>query len=55
MALSIGIFDAALTVAITLVLFRVLGPRRTRHVQPVVPAVIGAAFAIGIQVVAILS
>ncbi|MEJ0011590.1 MAG: permease [Bauldia sp.] len=54
-ALSIGIFAAALAVAITLVLFRVLGPRRTRLVAQVVAAVIGAAFAIGIQVVAILS
>ncbi len=54
-ALSIGVVAAALAVAITLGLFRVLGPRRTRLVAQVVAAVIGAAFAIGIQVVAILS
>jgi ABC-2 type transport system permease protein len=53
--LSLGIIAAALAVAITLVLFRVLGPRRTRLVAQVVAAIIGAAFAIGIQVVAILS
>ena len=41
-------------VAITIGLFRLLGPRRTRLVAQVFAAVIGAAFAIGIQVIAIV-
>jgi ABC-2 type transport system permease protein len=54
-ALCVGLVGSALAVAITLGLFRLLGPRRTRIVAQVVAAIIGAAFAIGIQVVAILS
>ena len=48
------VIAAALAVAITIGLFRLLGPRRTRLVAQIVAAVIGAAFAIGIQVFAIL-
>jgi ABC-2 type transport system permease protein len=54
-ALSVGITGSALAVAVTLGMFRLLGPRRTRFVAQVVAAVIGASFAIGIQVVAILN
>jgi ABC-2 type transport system permease protein len=53
-AVSFGVAAAAIAVAVTIGLFRVLGPRRTRLVAQVVAAVIGAAFAIGIQVVAIV-
>ena len=53
-AASFGIAAGAIAVAITIGLFRVLGPRRTRLVAQVLAAVIGAAFAIGIQVSAIL-
>ena len=53
-ALSLGLTTAALAVAITIGLFRLLGPRRTRLVAQVFAAVIGAAFAIGIQVIAIV-
>lgn len=53
-ALSFGLATAALAVAITIGLFRLLGPRRTRLVAQVLAAVIGAAFAIGIQVIAIV-
>ncbi|CAN5232547.1 hypothetical protein BH10PSE9_BH10PSE9_18900 [soil metagenome] len=53
-AIAFGVTAAALAVAITLGLFRLLGPRRTRLVAQVVAAVIGAGFAIGIQLVAIM-
>jgi ABC-2 type transport system permease protein len=53
-SLSVGFAAAALAVAITMGLFRVLGPRRTRLVAQVLAAIIGASFAIGVQVIAIL-
>ena len=53
-AASFGLATGAVAVAITLGLFRLLGPKRTRLVAQVLAAVIGAAFAIGIQVSAIL-
>ena len=46
---------AALAVALTVALFRVIGPKRTRLVAQIVAAVVGAAFVIGVQVAAILS
>jgi ABC-2 type transport system permease protein len=42
-------------VALTVALFRLIGPRRTRLVAQIVAAVIGAAFVIGLQAAAILS
>ena len=53
-AICIGVSAAALAVAITIGLFRLLGPRRTRLVSQIFAALIGAGFAIGIQVFAIL-
>jgi len=53
-AAAVGLAASALAVAITIGLFRLLGPRRTRIVAQIVAALIGAAFAIGIQVIAIL-
>lgn len=53
-ALSVGVIASSLALAITIGLFRLLGPRRTRIVAQVMAAIIGAAFAIGIQVVAII-
>jgi ABC-2 type transport system permease protein len=53
-AASAGVIAGAVAVAITVGLFRLLGPKRTRIVAQVVAAVIGAAFAIGLQVSAIL-
>jgi len=53
-AVSVGFTAAAVAVAITIGLFRLLGPRRTRIVAQVFAAVIGASFAIGIQVIAIV-
>ncbi len=54
-ALSLAVIAAALSVAITVGMFRLLGPRRTRVAAQIVAAVIGAAFAIGIQVAAIVN
>ena len=50
-----GCFSSALAVALTVALFRLIGPKRTRLVAQVVAAVIGAAFIIGLQVAAILT
>ena len=52
---AMGAIAASLGVALTVALFRLIGPRRTRFVAQVLAAVIGAAFLIGLQVVAILS
>ena len=52
---AMGAIAASLGVAITVALFRTIGPRRTRFVAQVLAAVIGAAFVIGLQVAAILS
>jgi ABC-2 type transport system permease protein len=52
---AMGITAAALAVALTIALFRTIGPRRTRLTAQIVAAVIGAAFVIGLQVAAILS
>src|SRR6185295_4029146 len=45
----------AVALAVTLELFRIIGPKRTRLVAQIFAAVIGAAFVIGLQVGAILS
>ena len=52
---AMGAVAASLGVALTVALFRLIGPRRTRLIAQVVAAVIGAAFLIGLQIVAILS
>ncbi len=52
---AMGMASTAFAVALTVALFRVLGPRRTRLVAQIVAAVIGAAFVIGLQVAAIFS
>ncbi len=53
--ISMGAAAAALAVALTIALFRTIGPKRTRLIAQIVAAVIGAAFVIGLQVAAILS
>jgi ABC-2 type transport system permease protein len=53
--LAMGAAATALAVALTVGLFRTIGPKRTRLVAQVVAAVIGAAFVIGLQVAAIIS
>lgn len=52
---SVGAFSAALAVLMTIGLFKLVGPRRTRLIAQIIAAVIGAGFIIGIQAVAILS
>ena len=52
---ALGATAAALAVALTIALFRTVGPRRTRLIAQIVAAVIGAAFVIALQVAAILS
>ncbi|WP_028351792.1 hypothetical protein [Bradyrhizobium murdochi] len=52
---AIGLSAAAAAIAITVLLFRLIGPSRTRLVAQIVAAVIGAGFVIALQVAAILS
>jgi ABC-2 type transport system permease protein len=52
---AMGVLAAALAVALTVALFRLIGAKRTRLVAQIVAAVIGAAFVIGLQIAAILS
>ena len=52
---AMGAAATALAVALTVALFRLIGPKRTRLAAQIVAAVIGAAFVIGLQVAAILS
>jgi ABC-2 type transport system permease protein len=52
---AMGAAATALAVALTVALFRAIGPKRTRLVAQVVAAVIGVGFVIGLQVAAILS
>jgi ABC-2 type transport system permease protein len=53
--ISMGAAATGLAVALTIALFRTIGPKRTRLVAQIVAAVIGAAFVIGLQIAAILS
>lgn len=46
---------AGISVAMTAVLFRLIGAKRTRLVTQIIAAIVGAAFVIGIQAAAILS
>jgi len=53
--IAMGATAAALAVGLTVALFRLIGPKRTRLVAQIMAAVIAAAFIIGLQVAAILS
>jgi len=53
--IAIGLTAAAVAIAITVFLFRLIGPSRTRLVAQILAAVIGAGFVIALQVAAILS
>jgi ABC-2 type transport system permease protein len=53
--LALAAAATALAVGLTVLLFRTLGPRRTRFVAQVVAAIVGATFVIGIQVVSIFA
>ena len=52
---AMGVSATAFAVAVTVGLFHLIGPKRTRLIAQIVAAVIGAAFVIGLQIVAILS
>lgn len=52
-AASLAMLTVALSVVVIGALFRTIGPRRTRAVAQVFAAVVGAAFAIAMQVVAL--
>src|SRR5260370_1367560 len=53
--MAIGLSAAAVAVAVTIVLFRLIGPSRTRLVAQILAAIIGAGFVIALQIAAILS
>ena len=52
---AMGATAAAGSVALTVLLFRLIGPKRTRVAAQIVAAIIAAVFIIGLQVAAILS
>jgi ABC-2 type transport system permease protein len=52
---AMGAVATAAALALTIALFRLVGPKRTRLIAQIVAAVIGAAFVIGLQVMAIFS
>jgi ABC-2 type transport system permease protein len=52
---AIGLSAAAVAIAVTVLLFRLIGPRRTRLIAQILAAVIGAGFVIALQVAAIMS
>jgi len=54
-AAAMGATAAAFSVALTVALFRLIGPKRTRLIAQIVAAVIGAGFVIGLQLGAIVS
>ena len=53
--IAIGLSAAAVAIAVTLILFRLIGPSRTRLVAQILAAVVGAGFVIALQIAAILS
>jgi ABC-2 type transport system permease protein len=53
--IAVGLSAAASAVAITIALFRLIGPARTRLTAQILAAIIGAGFVIALQVAAILS
>lgn len=52
--IALGALSTAIAVAITIALFRLVGPKRTRLIAQIVAAIVGAGFVIGIQAAAIL-
>ena len=53
--IAIGLSAAAMAIAVTLLLFRLIGPSRTRLVAQILAAIVGAGFVIALQIAAILS
>jgi ABC-2 type transport system permease protein len=52
---ALGLSAAAVAIAITILLFRLIGPARTRFIAQILAAIIGAGFVIALQVAAIIS
>jgi ABC-2 type transport system permease protein len=52
---AIGLSAAAVAIAVTVLLFGLIGPSRTRLVAQILAAIIGAGFVIALQIAAILS
>src|SRR5262249_50259333 len=52
---AVGLSAGAFAIAITIMLFRLIGPARTRLMAQIFAAVIGAGFVIALQIAAILS
>ena len=52
---ALAALATALAVLVTISLFRLAGPRRTRLISQIIAGVVGAGFVIGIQAVAILN
>jgi ABC-2 type transport system permease protein len=55
LVIAIGLTAAAVAITITILLFRTIGPQRTRLIAQIVAAVIGAGFVIALQIAAIMS
>jgi ABC-2 type transport system permease protein len=53
--IAIGLSAAAVAIAITVLLFHLIGPSQTRLVAQILAAIIGAGFVIALQIAAILS
>ena len=51
----VGLSAAAVAIAVTIMLFRLIGPSRTRLIAQILAAIIGAGFVIALQIAAILS
>jgi ABC-2 type transport system permease protein len=53
--LALAMMAVAVSAVLAVLLFRAIGPRRTRGAAQIIAAVIGAAFAIGVQFAAIIA
>src|SRR5258705_6776845 len=53
--IAIGLSAAGVAIAVTIVLFHLIGPSRTRLVAQILAAIVGAGFVIALQIAAILS
>src|SRR5947207_12034337 len=53
--IALGLSAAATAIAVTIALFRLIGPARTRLTAQILAAIIGAGFVIALQIAAILS
>jgi ABC-2 type transport system permease protein len=52
---AVGLSAAAFAIAVTIALFRLIGPSRTRLMAQILAAIIGAGFVIALQIAAVMS